>query len=136
MIDYRFLIVVMATLNLGAAGVASAAVNIDVGRQLFVDDWLVDGTQGVVRVYNHPTKAFDAPVMWPETDLEREVDTSKAEIVWKGGNLASLAGRPVRFRFKLHCGTFYSFWVSKDANGKSGGYLAAGGPAYKGLRDL
>jgi len=63
-------------------------------------------------------------------------DSTKAEIVWKGGNLASLAGRPVRFRFKLHCGTFYSFWVSKDANGKSGGYLAAGGPAYKGLRDL
>ena len=38
--------------------------------------------------------------------------------------------------FQLHCGTFYSFWVSKDANGKSGGYLAAGGPAYTGLRDL
>ena len=77
MIDYRFLIVVMATLNLGAAGVASAAVDIDVGRQLFVDDWLVDGTHGIVRVYNHPTKAFDAPVMWPETDLEREVDPSR-----------------------------------------------------------
>ena len=60
-----------------AAGVASAAIDIDVGRQLFVDDWLVDGTQGIVRVYNHPTKAFDAPVMWPETDLEREVDPSR-----------------------------------------------------------
>jgi hypothetical protein len=47
-----------------------------------------------------------------------------------------LTGRSVRFRFQLHCGTFYSFWVSKDANGKSGGYLAAGGPAYTGLRDL
>ena len=63
-------------------------------------------------------------------------DSTKAEIAWKGGTLASLAGRAVRFRFKLHCGTFYSFWVSKDATGKSGGYLAAGGPAYKGLRDL
>ena len=63
-------------------------------------------------------------------------DSTKAEIAWKGGNLASLAGRSVRFRFKLHCGTFYSFWVSKDASGKSGGYLAAGGPAYNGLRDL
>ena len=63
-------------------------------------------------------------------------DSTKAEIAWKGGTLASLAGRAVRFRFKLHCGTFYSFWVSKDATGKSSGYLAAGGPAYKGLRDL
>lgn len=63
-------------------------------------------------------------------------DSTKAEIAWKGANLASLTGRSVRFRFQLHCGTFYSFWVSKDANGKSGGYLAAGGPAYTGLRDL
>ena len=63
-------------------------------------------------------------------------DSTKAEIRWKGGDLASLAGRAVRFRFKLHCGTFYSFWVSKDPSGKSGGYLAAGGPAYSGLRDL
>ena len=60
-----------------AVGAASAAIDIDVGRQLFVDDWLVDSTQGIVRVYNHPTKAFDAPVMWPETDLEREVDPSR-----------------------------------------------------------
>jgi len=30
----------------------------------------------------------------------------------------------------------YSFWVSRDATGTSGGYLAAGGPDYPGLRDL
>ena len=44
-------------------GVAFAAIDINVGRQLFVDDFLVDSTQGVVRVYNHPMKAFDMPVM-------------------------------------------------------------------------
>ena len=63
--------VVSATLGV------SAAIDIEVGRQLFVDDFLVDSTQGVVRVYNHPTKAFDAPVMWAETDLEREVDPKR-----------------------------------------------------------
>ena len=63
-------------------------------------------------------------------------DSTKAEIRWRGGNLTAVAGKAVRFRFKLHCGMFYSFWVSKDASGKSGGYLAAGGPAYKGIRDL
>ena len=63
-------------------------------------------------------------------------DSTKAEIRWRGGNLTAVAGKAVRFRFKLHCGMFYSFWVSKDASGKSGGYLAAGGPAYTGLRDL
>ena len=63
-------------------------------------------------------------------------DSTKAEIRWRSGDLAALAGKTVRFRFKLHCGTFYSFWVSADPSGKSGGYLAAGGPAYNGLRDL
>ena len=63
-------------------------------------------------------------------------DSTKAEIRWKVSDLAVLAGKAVRFRFKLHCGTFYSFWVSRDPSGKSGGYLAAGGPAYMGLRDL
>ena len=56
---------------------ADAAVDIDLGRQLFVDDHLVAATQGVVRVFNHPVKAFDAPVMWPETDVEREIDPSR-----------------------------------------------------------
>lgn len=63
-------------------------------------------------------------------------DETKAEIRWRQGTLAALAGKNVRFRFHLHCGTLYSFWVSKDASGKSGGYVAAGGPAYPGLRDL
>ena len=66
--------------------------------------------------------------------LERR-DETKAELSWKGGDLSSLAGRPVCFRFRIACGTLYSFWVSQDASGKSGGYLAAGGPSYGGLRD-
>ena len=44
--------------------VASAEIGIDLGRQLFVDDWLVDSTQGIVRACNHPTKAFDASVVY------------------------------------------------------------------------
>ena len=64
MIDCRFLIAAMAALNLGTAGVASAAIGIDLGRQLFVDDFLVDSTQGIVRACNHPTKAFDASVVY------------------------------------------------------------------------
>ena len=62
-------------------------------------------------------------------------DRTKAEIGWKGGTLASVSGRPVSFRFKLHCGTLYSFWVSRTARGESNGYVAAGGPAYRGLKD-
>jgi hypothetical protein len=68
------------------------------------------------------------------TPLSR-ADSTKAEIRWRGGDLSSFRGRSVSFRFNLHCGTLYSFWVAKDASGKSGGYVAAGGPAYPGLRD-
>ena len=49
--------------------------------------------------------------------------------------LAGLAGKPVRFRFHLEDGSLYSFWVSKDPDGASGGYLGAGGPRYAGLKD-
>ena len=57
------------------------------------------------------------------------------ELRFAGGDLAALAGRPVRFRFLLHCATLYSFWVSPSARGESRGYVAAGGPGYPGLRD-
>jgi hypothetical protein len=58
------------------------------------------------------------------------------EITWKNGaSLASLAGKPVKFTFRLDRGDLYSFWVSDDATGRSGGYLAAGGPGFDGGRD-
>jgi hypothetical protein len=31
--------------------------------------------------------------------------------------------------------TLFSFWVSKKPTGESGGYVAAGGPDYTGLKD-
>ena len=65
----------------------------------------------------------------------RHADSTKAELRFAGGDLAALAGRPVRFRFLLHCATLYAFWVSPSERGESRGYVAAGGPAYPGLRD-
>ena len=63
-------------------------------------------------------------------------DSVKTELRFKGGDLLSLAGKPVQFRFLIHCGTLYSFWVSPSDRGQSCGYVAGGGPAYNGLRDL
>ena len=63
------------------------------------------------------------------------VDSTKRALSWKGGDLSRFAGKPVRFRFKMKVATLYAFWVSKDASGKSGGYLAAGGPDYAGPKD-
>ncbi len=65
-------------------------------------------------------------------------DSTLAPISWKGepkGGLSALAGKPVRFRFKLTDGKLYSFWVSRDATGRSDGYVAGGGPGYTGPTD-
>lgn len=63
------------------------------------------------------------------------VDSTKSRIAWKGGNLSRFSGKSVRFRFRLKVATLYAFWVSANETGESGGYLAGGGPAYRGLRD-
>ena len=47
----------------------AAAVNVDVGRQLFVDDCLVEKTT-LKRVWHHPVKYGGNPVMKPETPWE------------------------------------------------------------------
>ncbi len=52
-----------------------------------------------------------------------------------GGDLSSLAGQTVRFRFSLENGALYSFWVSRDETGRSDGYVAGGGPGYTGPTD-
>ena len=62
-------------------------------------------------------------------------DSTKSAITWKGGDLSQFAGKPVRFRFKMKVATLFSFWVSKKPTGESGGYVAAGGPDYNGLKD-
>jgi len=63
-------------------------------------------------------------------------DTTIAPLQWKNTeNLASLAGRTVRFRFELQRGSLYAFWVSCDETGRSDGYVAGGGPGYLGATD-
>ena len=55
-------------------------------------------------------------------------DHTRVEIQWRNISLTPLAGRPIRIRFHLDRGAFYSFWLTDDADGASGGYVAAGGP--------
>lgn len=63
-------------------------------------------------------------------------DSTKQRLTWKGAvDLSTLIGRSVRFRFHLTNGQLYAFWVSAKENGASGGYVAAGGPAYAGPID-
>ena len=63
-------------------------------------------------------------------------DGTRLRVRWAGDpGLAALAGRPVRFRFRLAGGALYAFWVSADGRGHSNGYVAAGGPGFGGPRD-
>src|SRR5262249_19669432 len=63
-------------------------------------------------------------------------DRTLLAVRWKEtDDLAPLAGKPVRFRFRLRNGQLYAFWVSPDASGASHGYIAAGGPGFTGPID-
>ncbi|MFA6173024.1 MAG: sialate O-acetylesterase [Kiritimatiellales bacterium] len=55
---------------------------------------------------------------------------------WTGASdLSSLISKPVRVLFDMQNGKLYSFWVSSSTNGRSDGYVAAGGPGFSGLAD-
>jgi hypothetical protein len=63
-------------------------------------------------------------------------DVVRARVRWRtAAHLGEVTGRPVRFRFRLTRGSLYAFWVSAAEGGASGGYVAAGGPAYPGNMD-
>ena len=63
-------------------------------------------------------------------------DSTKAQLRFRGGDLSALRGRVVRLRFEMIAADLYAFWVAQDEQGHSGGYVAAGGPAYPGPRDI
>lgn len=72
-----------------------------------------------------------------ENSVPVDTDSTRQRLTWKGADdLSTLIGKPVRFRFHLTNGQLYAFWVSGKENGVSGGYVSAGGPEFKGARDL
>ncbi len=84
-------------------------IPIDVGRQLFVDDFLIEHTT-LQRAHHQPT--YDP-----------------------ANHLSTLRDKPVRFRFHLRDGRMYSFWVSAAASGASRGYVAAAASGFAGPTD-
>jgi hypothetical protein len=64
------------------------------------------------------------------------VDSTRAQVAWSTApDLAGVAGEIVRFRFHVTRGRLYAFWVSPSADGRSKGYVAAGGPGLAGVMD-
>ena len=51
--------------------------------------------------------------------------------------LAQFSNQTLQMRFTLADGSaLFVFWVSIGEGGESGGYIAAGGPAFHGARDV
>lgn len=103
------------------------------GEHLFVNVDCPDGKLlvEVLDEQNRPIEPFTADRCEPVS-----ADSTLTQITWKDApGLAALKGKPVRLRFHLTSGSLYSFWVSPSTDGRSNGYLAAGGPGYPKLVD-
>ncbi len=103
------------------------------GKRLFVN---VNSTAGELRAEMlDESGRVIAPYTLPNC-LPVSIDNTLQEVRWRGAqDLAALAGRPVRIRFRLRHAELYAFWVSPDASGASLGYVSAGGPGIPGSRD-
>jgi hypothetical protein len=103
------------------------------GKQFFIN---ADAKAGELRV---EVLDRDGRVIKPftrENCTPLHADKTLQVVKWKGASsLASLAGKPVKFRFHLRNSHLYAFWVSPDASGASHGYVAAGGPGFTGATD-
>jgi hypothetical protein len=95
------------------------------GKHLFVN---VDGELRV-EVLDEAGKVI-------RTSKPASGDQTKLKIEWQdGADLSDLAGQAVKFRFHLTQGSLYAFWVTPNEKGSSHGYVGAGGPGFKGVRD-
>ena len=103
------------------------------GRRLFVN---LAAPSGALRVDVLDEHGLVLPSFSRDDCVPVEsVDDTLVPVTWRSGDLAALAGTPVRFRFHLQRGSLYAFWVSPDESGASHGYVAAGGPGFTGPTD-
>lgn len=57
-------------------------------------------------------------------------DSTKVEIKWKNKSLDEISNRVIKIRFHLDHASIYSFWISDNEDGRSKGFMAAGGPGF------
>ncbi|HMC67429.1 MAG TPA: hypothetical protein VKI65_21015 [Gemmataceae bacterium] len=103
------------------------------GKHLFVN---VDDPNGELRV---EVLDKDDRVIRPFTKdncVPVRADQTLHAVRWKGADdLSDVAGKPVKMRFHLKNGRIFAFWVSPKETGASHGYVAAGGPGFRGPTD-
>ena len=102
------------------------------GGHLFVN---ADVSGGELRVEVLDRQGRLLPSFTREACTAIRGNSTRHAVTWPSASLDSLAGEPVRFRFSMSRGRLYAFWVSRWPTGESGGYVAAGGPAFAGAAD-
>jgi len=103
------------------------------GKRLFVN---ADARAGALRVEILDRGGEVIAPFSKDNCVPMKTDSTLEEIRWKGADdLSPLAGKEVRFRFHLENGSLFSFWVGPDESGASFGYVAAGGPGFRGPID-
>jgi len=103
------------------------------GKHLFVN---IDAPEGELRVEVLGADGQPIAPFTRDNCVALSADKTLQPVKWEGAeDLSALAGTSVRFRFHLHNGRLYAFWVSPDASGASRGYVAAGGPGFTGATD-
>lgn len=104
------------------------------GKYLFVN---ADTARGMLRAEILDERGQPLQPFTRENCEPLRADGTRLPVRWRvaSTDLGTLAGRPVRFRFELSNGSLYAFWVSPQAGGASHGYVAAGGPGFRGPLD-
>jgi hypothetical protein len=117
----------------GEEGVLTTRPLLFKGNHLFVN---VAAREGELRVEILDEKGEVIEPFSKTACQPMQGDATLLPVTWEsGGDLSSIAGKAVRFRFYVRNGSLYSFWVSPGTNGASHGYVAAGGPGFRGQRD-
>jgi hypothetical protein len=117
----------------GAAGVLTTRVVKFEGGHLFVNG---DLRGGELRVEVLDGEGRQLPGFDQQHCVPVSGDGTRLPVRWTGAALAQVVGRPVRFRFTMTRGRLYAFWVSRWPTGESGGYVAGGGPGFRGPADV
>ena len=102
------------------------------GTRLFVN---VDTAQGELRVEVVDRRGVVIEPFSLANCRTVRADSTREGVTWNRGDLGTLAGREVQFRFHLRRGKLYAFWVSPSEAGVSRGFVAAGGPGFSGPVD-
>lgn len=103
------------------------------GSKLFVNVQTA-GSKLTVQAIDEQGKAI--PGLTHEDCLGYIGNSTRIQIQWKQRDLSNLGNEKIRLQFCMDRGDLYSFWITDSHDGKSGGYVAAGGPGLTGSRDI